>query len=172
MNRATWSRILIIAGGIAIVVGAIDPMEGSLLILPGSGLLAVGSHLGRERRRSITGSDWAFILTAIGVAAMWGLTAIGGFGGTSGRSAWWGVLMLPYVIGWSIAMWGPNAPRWVPWLGIPVGMWYLTIFAMVLRTGHRAMSITPAIVIGAIGLVTIGGCLYRLRRISGSTASA
>ena len=35
--RKLWSRILIIVGGIAMLLGAIDPLEGSLLILPGSG---------------------------------------------------------------------------------------------------------------------------------------
>ena len=30
-----WSRILFTVGGIAMLVGAIDPVEGSLLILPG-----------------------------------------------------------------------------------------------------------------------------------------
>ena len=34
-NRKLWSKILTIVGGIAMVIGAIDPLEGSLLILPG-----------------------------------------------------------------------------------------------------------------------------------------
>ena len=42
-THATWSRILIPVGGLAMLVGAIDPMEGSLLILPGSGLVALGT---------------------------------------------------------------------------------------------------------------------------------
>jgi hypothetical protein len=32
-----WPRLLQIVGSIAMLLGAIDPMEGSLLILPGSG---------------------------------------------------------------------------------------------------------------------------------------
>jgi len=74
--RNLWSRILIIVGGIAMLVGAIDPMEGSLLILPGSGLVALGTHLGKGERRLITYRVWVFILVAIGVGALWGLTRI------------------------------------------------------------------------------------------------
>jgi hypothetical protein len=45
--RSIWSRVLIIVGSIAMLVGAVDPMEGSLIILPGSGLVALGTFLGR-----------------------------------------------------------------------------------------------------------------------------
>src|ERR1035437_521846 len=96
--RELWSRILVIVGGIAMLVGALDPMEGSVVILPGSGLFALGTFLGQHERRLITYRVWVFILIAIGVGAMWGLSAIGGFGGTSGRSMWRGVLILPYLI--------------------------------------------------------------------------
>jgi len=40
-TRTFWSRILGIVGGIAMLVGSLDPLEGSLLILPGSGLVSV-----------------------------------------------------------------------------------------------------------------------------------
>ena len=36
------------------LVGAIDPIEGSLLILPGSGLVALGTFLAQSERRLIT----------------------------------------------------------------------------------------------------------------------
>jgi hypothetical protein len=163
-KRGLWSRILIIVGGIAMLVGAIDPMEGSFLILPGSGLFALGTYLGQRERRSIAYRVWVFILIAIGVGAAWGLTAIGGFGGTSGRSMWWGVLILPYLIGWSMGIWGPDSPRWMLWLGIVVALWYLTALAMVLQTSHGTIPNTASIVLAATGVLTIGGCIYRLRR--------
>ena len=97
------------------VVGAIDPMEGSLLILPGSGLVALGTFLGQSERRLIAYRVWVFILIAIGVGALWGLSMVGGFGGKSGRSMWWGVLILPYLIGWNMGIWGPGSPRWLLW---------------------------------------------------------
>src|ERR1035437_10511793 len=95
-SRSLWSRILIVLGSIAMVVGAIDPMEGSAIILPGSLLVALGPGLGPPDRRLIAYRVAVFILIAIGVGALWGLSAVGGFGGSSGLSMWWGVLILPY----------------------------------------------------------------------------
>jgi hypothetical protein len=160
------SRILLIFGGIAMLVGAVDPLEGSLLILPGSGLVALGTYLGQAERWLITFRVWVFILIAIGVGAMTGLTAVGGIGGRSGHSMWWGLLILPYLIGWSLGIWGPGAPRWIAGLAITVGLWYLTIFAMALRgRAHAGGKWTgPVMIIAAFGLVTIGGCIYRLSR--------
>jgi hypothetical protein len=83
---------------------------------------------------------------------------------------WWGVLILPYLIGWSMGIWGPGSPRWLLWLGIVVGLWYLVLLAMVLKTSGRhhgamsgAMSAMP-VIIAAIGVLTIGGCISRLRK--------
>ena len=88
------------------VVGTLDPMEGSLLILPGSGLVALGTFLGGSDRWTVLYWVWAFILIAGGVGALFGLSALGGIGGTSGRSMWWGLLILPYPIGWLMALAG------------------------------------------------------------------
>ena len=40
-TRSLWSRILIVLGSLGMLLGAIDPMEGSLIILPGSLLVAL-----------------------------------------------------------------------------------------------------------------------------------
>ncbi len=164
--RMISSRILLVGGGLAMLVGAVDPMEGSLLILPGSGLVALGTYLGQAERRLIAFRVWVFILIAIGVGAMFGLTAVGGIGGHSGHSLWWGLLIVPYLIGWTLGIWGPGSPRWMTWLGIPVGLWYLTIFTMASRGGAHAGGkwTGPLMLIATLGLVTIGGCIYRLSR--------
>ena len=165
--RSIWSRILIVVGSIAMLVGALDPMEGSVVILPGSGLVALGAFLGHSERRLIAYRVGVFILIVIGVGAMWGLSWVGGFGGPSGRSMWWGMLILPYLIGWSMGIWGPGSPRWLLLLGIVVGLWYLAILAMVLKGSgghHGAMSALPGIVIGTIGVLTISGCISRLTK--------
>ena len=104
--RAAWSRILLSVGGIAMLLGTVDPLEGSLLILPGSGLVALGMRLGKKPRRTLLYWTWAFILIAVGVSAMFALSAIGGIGGKSGHSMWWGILMLPYPVGWLMALAG------------------------------------------------------------------
>jgi hypothetical protein len=98
--RQRWSRSLVIVGGIAMLIGAVDPMEGSLVILPGSGLVTLGTFLSNSGRGLLIYWIWTFALIAVGVSALFGLSAFGGIGGTSGHSMWWGVLLLPYPVGW------------------------------------------------------------------------
>ncbi len=145
------------------LVGALDPLEGSLVILPGSGLVALGTFLGRSERWLITYRLLVFILIAIGVGALWGLTAIGGIGGSSGRSMWLGLLILPYLIGWSMGIWGPGSPRWLLLLGIAVGLWYEALVAMMFLSNGRARPRDIAAVLSALGVLTIVGCISRLR---------
>jgi len=80
------------------LLGAIDPLEGSPIILAGSGLAALAALLGKARRRRLL--YWALALVAAGVGAMWVLSALGGIGGDTGRSMWWGLFVLPYAVGW------------------------------------------------------------------------
>ena len=69
--RTIWSRVLIIVGLICMLIGAIDPLEGSLIILPGTGLVALGAFLGKVRHRRL---DYAaLLLVAVGVGAMFAL---------------------------------------------------------------------------------------------------
>jgi hypothetical protein len=143
------------------LVGAIDPMEGSAIILPGSVLFALGTYVGQAARSLIVYRVWVLILIAIGVGALGWLSSVGGFGGTSEYSAWWGLLVLPYPIGWWMGICGPGSPRWMLWLGVVVGLWYLGLLVLALRVGRH---IPANILIGALGLLTIGGSVYRLRR--------
>lgn len=162
-----WSNLLSVVGAASLVVGSFDPLEGSALILPGSGLLALGSYLGREDRRLIAYRTSSFLLVALGVAALLWLSAIGGVGGSASRSSWWAILILPYVIGWSIDIWGPGSPRWVSKAGIVIGAWYLAILAMTVRdttTATHPRSVVPAILISLLGIVTIVACAVRLRK--------
>jgi hypothetical protein len=84
------------------VIGALDPLEGSLLVLPATGLVALGAGLGHSRER--VRLYWALLLVAVGVGLMWGMSAIGGLGGDTGRSMWWALLLLPYPIGWILGL--------------------------------------------------------------------
>lgn len=97
-------KVLIGVGAVCILTGSLDPMEGSLLILPGTGLIALGAYLGQLDRRITRYWIWIFSLCAIGIGELWELSAFGGFGGGSGHSIWWGVLILPYVAGWILAV--------------------------------------------------------------------
>jgi hypothetical protein len=158
-TRERWSKILFIVGSLAMVIGGIDPLEGSLLILPGCALMALGTYLGQAERRLIAYRVWILVMVAIGVGAIWGLSAVGGFGGTSGRSMWWGALILPGLIGWSMGIWGPGSPRWLLLLGMVNGAWYLYLAFVVLHNWEPT-----AVVCGVLGILTIGGCIYRLMK--------
>jgi len=105
-SKMLWSRILKVVGSIAIALGTLDPMEGSLLILPGSGLVALGVYLGRKNRWTFFYWALAFLLISVGVGALFGLSAVGGIGGHSGLSGWWVLLILPYPIGWLMELAG------------------------------------------------------------------
>lgn len=103
MNRnVRWPRILVIVGLVAMLAGILDPLEGSLVILGGTALAAFGVWLGHDRQEKLL--YWSFALVALGVGALWGLSSVGGFGGESGRSNWWGLLILPYPAGWIIGL--------------------------------------------------------------------
>lgn len=105
MPAATsWSRWLLIPGLAGMLLGAIDPLEGALIILPGTGLVALGAFLGKSRWRVLL--YWSLALVAIGVGAMFILSAFGGFGGSTGLSNWWGLLLVPYPVGWLMGIAG------------------------------------------------------------------
>jgi hypothetical protein len=92
------------AGFVCMLVGLVDPLEGSIVILAGSALLLIGALLGRSRHRKLIA--WAFALVTIGVGLMWGISALGGFGGSTGRSTWWALVLLPYPVGWVMGVVG------------------------------------------------------------------
>jgi hypothetical protein len=95
---ARLSRILVMSGLILMGMGALDPLEGSVVILAGSMVAAIGAFSGKCRRRKL--SLGAVALIAVGVGAMFALSAAGGIGGSSGRSPWWALVVLPYPAGW------------------------------------------------------------------------
>lgn len=97
------ARILLILGSIAMIIGAIDPLEGSVVILVGSAMLLISAFLEKSELRYWI---WVFILIAVGVGAMWWLSALGGIGNSTGRSMWWGIIILPYPIGWLLGLAG------------------------------------------------------------------
>ncbi|MDZ7631973.1 MAG: hypothetical protein U5K74_11685 [Gemmatimonadaceae bacterium] len=97
MHRTRWSHGLGIVGLVSMIAGALDPMEGSVVILAGAASAAVGAAIGASRHSALLW--WGFALVLVGVGALWSLSAVGGFGGTSGRSNWWALVILPYPIG-------------------------------------------------------------------------
>jgi hypothetical protein len=92
------ARMVIIAGLLVMVVAAFDPLEGSVIVVLGAGMIPAGARLRGSRHLAYL--HWCLVMLVVGVAALWGLSAIGGFGGTSDRSYLWGLLIVPYPIGW------------------------------------------------------------------------
>jgi hypothetical protein len=90
------------AGFVAMLAGALDPLEGSLLIVAGIAAAALAAFIARSpHRRRVC---HALGLVVLGVTALWALSAMGGFGGTTGRSIWLGLLVVPYPVGWIVGL--------------------------------------------------------------------
>jgi hypothetical protein len=104
MIPSPWPRRVLFAGLVALVVGALDPLEGSPVVLLGSVLAAAGARLGQRPYRRLLA--WSCLLVAAGVGAMWGLSAVGGFGGSTGRTLWWWLALVPYPVGWVMGLVG------------------------------------------------------------------
>ncbi len=102
-----WSRILLAVGLAAMLVGLIDPLEGSFVILAGTAVASAGGMIGGSRYRLLIYSS--FVLVALGVVVMVVLSVLGGIGGNAGRSMWWGLLIVPYPIGWMAGVVGAAA---------------------------------------------------------------
>ncbi|MDO9512490.1 MAG: hypothetical protein Q7J34_12075 [Bacteroidales bacterium] len=101
-TKINWNRVIYNIGVIALIVGSLDPLEGSMVIAAGSACLAFSTQLLKDRHKKIFLTTFTAI--AFGVCALFYLSSLGGFGGTSNISWWWGAFILPYPIGWFITI--------------------------------------------------------------------
>ncbi len=107
MNKhLLMANILVLLGFIAMVLGGIDPVGGVFLIFPGSILLAFGAWLARPPERWLAYA--AFILMTVSFAIVVVVSQLGGLGGSAPllHSKWWGLLLLPYPVGWTMGVAG------------------------------------------------------------------
>jgi len=100
-EKTKWTRVIYIIGVIALIIGVLDPLEGSIVIASGSALVAFSTYLTHDRH-------WktfllSLIMIAVGVFFLFYLSSLGGVGGNR-LSWWWGTLVLPYPLGWLIAI--------------------------------------------------------------------
>jgi hypothetical protein len=102
MKKFNWPKIIHITGFVALLIGILDPLEGSVVIVAGIILVTLSSFLTHDRFLKFF--LLSFVLIATGVFFLFYLSSLGGFGGTSGLSWWYGTLILPYPIGWIIAI--------------------------------------------------------------------
>ncbi|UCC40745.1 MAG: hypothetical protein JSV96_04685 [Candidatus Aminicenantes bacterium] len=103
-TRKLWPVLLCIIGFLAIIIGALDPLEGGFIIMPGSGLIALSAFMGKSHHRRFI--YWAFMMTVFGVAVVIVWSLFGGVGGDTGRSMWWLLTALPYPVGWIMSIIG------------------------------------------------------------------
>ena len=129
IHRFCW-QILVIIGLLAMILGVFDPLEGSLLILPGSGLVALGAILGKTPQWKLLAL--AFSLVIIGIGAMVVLSVAGGVGGRAGHSLWWLLAVIPYPIGWLMGLYG--------------------VLRLVASGGHRTI-LCGAVILAVVALV-------------------
>ncbi len=101
-KKTNWKRILYIIGVVALIVGVLDPLEGSVMLTAGSILIVISTFLIHDRHRKIFLASTIMIVT--GVFFLFYFSSLGGFGGTSTLSWWWGTLILPYPIGWLMSV--------------------------------------------------------------------
>jgi hypothetical protein len=101
-EKAKWIRILYLIGVIALIIGILDPLEGSVVIASGSALVALATYLTHDRHWKIF--FMSLIMIVIGVFFLFYFSSLGGFGGKSTLSWWWGILILPYPLGWILSI--------------------------------------------------------------------
>jgi hypothetical protein len=93
----TFLKVLFIIGAVALIIGAIDPLEGSAVIGAGSIIMTIAAISRHDRHRKL------FLLfsglIAFGIAFMIFFSSFGGFG-KGALSWWWAILVLPYPLGW------------------------------------------------------------------------
>ena len=104
VNWVQRPRVFLWAGFALMLAGALDPLEGSVVILAGSVVAAIAAWAGRARRRLL--QIGAMLSIGVGVALLFGMSALGGVGGRSGHSIWWLLLLVPYPIGWVLGLVG------------------------------------------------------------------
>lgn len=72
------------------------------LVALGVLLLLFGMWLGERALPRLAVASAAF--ATAGVTWMFVLSAMGGFGGDTGRPAWWALTLLPYPVGWALGL--------------------------------------------------------------------
>jgi multisubunit Na+/H+ antiporter MnhB subunit len=100
--KIKWTKIIFIIGIVALIIGAVDPLEGSVVIACGSALLALSTYMKRDQQWKSFLISLMMIL--VGVFFMFYFSSLGGFGGNSTLSWWWVSFILPYPIGWLLAV--------------------------------------------------------------------
>jgi len=86
-TKTQWTKVLYIIGIVAIIIGVLDPLEGSVVILAGSVAISFSTYLNKDRHWKLFFTS--FLMIVIGVFFLFYLSSLVGFGGNSSLSWWW-----------------------------------------------------------------------------------
>ncbi|HOJ37805.1 MAG TPA: hypothetical protein PLP99_07380 [Ignavibacteriales bacterium] len=97
------THILIYYNGLlTFILGTLDPLEGSILIL--FGIFSITYFMfktdNQHKKKFLT----AGILATIGIFFMFYFSSLGGFLGNSKLSNWYLLLLIPYPVGWLLTI--------------------------------------------------------------------
>lgn len=95
-SKSLWNRRFYVTGIILIIIGALDPMEGSILIELGTLLLTITTQLSKDRHKFLF--LISTLLISVGFFSLWFVSSLGGFDPKT--EWWWLIFILPYPIGW------------------------------------------------------------------------
>jgi hypothetical protein len=87
-----------ICGISLLILGALDPLEGSVLIAAGSLMVLLEARISQRYGYRLV--LLATLMVLLGVAYLFWVSSLGGIGGNTGRSYWWALGIAPYPIGW------------------------------------------------------------------------
>lgn len=151
-------------GHLLALVGAVDPLEGSVLVVAGCLLVALHTWLSGSPRVLRAYRAGVAAMAAIGVAMLGFISSQGGLGGPEGVPLSWALLILPYPAALVAGFSGPGGPRWVAWGGCAVGVGYLGIAAvLVWRPPPQAADPADiAALLASLGLALLAACAARI----------
>lgn len=158
-------RTLTTLGFMAMVVGGFDLLEGSWIVLAGSGLVALGTFLSPEQRRP------AAFRVLVFAFHRWRGRPLGPERGRRHRR-----LFRPFdglgraraALPFRLVHGGVGArlPRWVLWLGLLPGLLHLWLAALPLIHPRPGPAAFPplSLVLAGLGVLTLAGCIKGLLR--------
>jgi hypothetical protein len=80
------------------ILGAIDPLEGSVLIVLASAMILSGVYIIERGSKTFKLNLYAFLMILAGTVVMFYLSFLGGVGGNTGISSWFMLFVLPYYL--------------------------------------------------------------------------
>lgn len=173
-RQARWLGALGTLGHLLALLGAVDPLEGSVAVVAGCLLVALHAWLSGAARVLVAYRAGVAVMAAVGVTVLWFISSRGGLGGPEGVPMSWAFLILPYPAALVAGFSGPGGPRWVAWGGCAVGVGYLGIAAMLAwRPPPQAADPSDiAALLASLGLALLAACAARIAMRRGAATGS